>query len=136
MNTLLRYTGKDIEEMDFDPWLEQKPAALRPIALKWFTVIKNCGQDVEDIFHDGYPIGCVESAPFAYINAFTSHVNLGFFYGADLPDESGLLEGTGKRMRHIKLRPGGSYDEAAILSLIHLAYVDIKERLLMERSKS
>ncbi len=132
MTKLLQYTGKDIQAIDFDPWLEQKPETLRPIATKWFNAIKNCGLDVEDIFHDGYPIGCVEEAPFAYVNVFTSHVNVGFFYGAELPDDSGLLEGTGKRMRHIKLRPDSELSDEDISQLIKLAYEDIKRRLLLE----
>jgi hypothetical protein len=129
MEALLRYTGKDIQPIDFDAWLRQKPEQLRPIALKWFESIKNCGPEVQDIFHDNYPIGCVEDAPFAYVNAYTSHVNVGFFYGADLPDQFGLLEGTGKRMRHIKLRPGTEHNDKAILTLIAAAYKDIVHRL-------
>lgn len=129
MEKLLRYEGKDIQDISLDSWLNQKPQALCPIALKWLKVIHHCGSDVQDIFHDGYPIGCVENAPFAYVNAFTAHVNVGFFYGVDLLDETGLLEGTGKRMRHIKLRPGHHHDDKAITTLIHLAYRDIKDRL-------
>jgi hypothetical protein len=37
---------------------------------------------------------------------FTAHVNVGFFRGAELSDPNGLLQGTGKFMRHVKLRPG------------------------------
>ncbi len=132
MTKLLRYYGNDLEDIDFDPWLEEKPEVLHPIIVKWFSLVKNCGPDVQDIFHDGYPIVCVDDAPFAYVNAFTAHVNLGFFYGAELPDPMNLMEGTGKRMRHIKLRPGAQNDEEAIRLLIELAYADIKERLISE----
>ena len=128
-NQLLRFTGKDIQNISFDAWLEKKPEILRPIASKWFTVIANCGGDVQSIFHDGYPMGCVDNAAFAYVNVFTAHVNVGFFYGAALPDKAKLLEGNGKRMRHIKLKPGTKYNEEAIASLIHASYVDIKQRL-------
>lgn len=132
MTKLLKYIGKDLQDIDFTDWLEQKPEVLRPIALKWFMAIKNSGSEVEDIFHDGYPIGCVDHAPFAYVNVFTAHVNFGFFYGADLPDETGLLEGTGKRMRHIKIRPDSAYDDKEILALLELAYADILQRLIEE----
>jgi hypothetical protein len=40
-------------------------------------------------------------APFGYVNVFTSHVNVGFFHAATLPDPDGLLQGTGKFMRHL-----------------------------------
>jgi len=132
MERLLKYYGKDIQLISMDSWLEQKPQALRPLAIKWFNAIKRCGLDVQDIFHDNYPIGCVEHSPFAYINVFTSHVNLGFFYGAELPDGSGLLEGTGKRMRHIKMKPGTNLDDQKVLTLIKASYQDIKDRLKSE----
>ncbi|GAB5527085.1 MAG: hypothetical protein Roseis2KO_49570 [Roseivirga sp.] len=132
MPKLLRYTGNDLQDIALSEWLEQKPEALRSIAQKWFTAIKNAGHEAEAIFHDNYPIVCVDSAPFAYVNAYTSHVNLGFFYGAYLPDPVGLLEGTGKHMRHIKLRPGASYDEKEMLILIEFAYADILQRLMEE----
>lgn len=129
MEKLLLFTGNDIQNITMDEWLEGKSADLRPLVVRWFNEIKKCGGDVKAIFHDGYPIGCVSDAPFAYVNAFTSHVNLGFFYGSELYDKSGMLEGTGKRMRHIKLRPGQEVNEEEILSLIKDAYFDIKMRL-------
>lgn len=130
MPQLLRYTGNDLQDIDFSEWLEQKPEELRPVVQKWFMALKNSGSEANDIFHDNYPIVCVDSAPFAYVNAFTSHVNLGFFYGSDLPDPTGLLEGSGKRMRHIKLRPGTTLNKKEILTLIELAYADILQRLI------
>lgn len=129
MEALLRFYGKDIEAADLDLWLEQKAKELRPIASKWFEVIRNAGPEVEAIFHDNYPIGCIEDAPFAYVNVYTSHVNVGFFYGAYLPDPSGILEGTGKHMRHVKLRPDSKPNEKAISTLIIAAYKDIIFRL-------
>jgi hypothetical protein len=55
-------------------------------------------------------------------------VNIGFYQGAALPDPAGLLEGSGKRMRHVKLRWGGKVDEAALAALIAAAYRDMKSR--------
>ncbi len=66
---------------------------------------------------------------FGYVNAFTAHANVGFFYGAVLPDPAGLLEGRGKRMRHVKLRPGKELDDEALNDLIAAAYHDIRRRL-------
>jgi hypothetical protein len=51
------------------------------------------------------PTACVEDAPFAYVSAFRDHVNVGFFHGTALPDPAGLLQGTGKYMRHVKVKP-------------------------------
>ena len=132
MAKLLRYTGKDLQNIKFEDWLQSKPETLRPIGLIWFDVIKKSGDDVQDIFHDGYPMGCLDQAPFAYVNIFKNHVNVGFFYGAQLPDKNRLLEGTGKWMRHIKSRPEWPSDEDAISELIYASYLDLKERLNSE----
>ena len=68
-------------------------------------------------------------APFGYVNVFTSHVNVGFFHGAALLDPARLLQGTGKFMRHVKLRPGTATNAAALIRLIDAAYSDIKARV-------
>ena len=65
-------------------------------------------------------------------HTFTAHVNVGFFRGAELADPDGLLEGTGKFMRHVKLRPGQPVDDAALKRLIRAAYADMKQRLEAE----
>jgi hypothetical protein len=102
------------------------------MARQWFEVIRRCGDDVWEVLHDGQPTACVCGAAFAYVDAFTSHVNVGFFQGAKLPDLQGLLEGTGKRMRHVKIRPGEKVDAAALSALIDAAYTDVKTRLAAE----
>ena len=86
------------------------------------------GDDVRELLHDGHPTACVGDAAFAYVNAFKAHVNVGFFRGTDLPDPAGLLEGNGKYMRHVKLRPGDGVDVAALTRLIESAYTDMKNR--------
>ena len=130
---LLRFVGKDIQNMRLEDWLDLKPKELQTIATRWLDAIKKCGNDVEIILHDNYPIGCVDNAPFAYVNVYTSHVNVGFFYGTELPSKSGLLEGTGKRMRHIKLKPNLKSEDEAILSLISESYQDIKKRISYDK---
>jgi hypothetical protein len=84
--------------------------------------------------HDGHPTACVDDAAFGYVNAFGAHVNVGFFFGADLHDRCGLLEGTGKRMRHVKLRPGQHLNAAALGELIAAAYRDMRLRVGSTRS--
>ena len=79
--------------------------------------------------HDGCPVACVDDAPFGYVNVFRTHVNVGFFQGAALPDPAGLLEGKGKSMRHVKLKPGLAVDASALEALIVAAYQDIGIRL-------
>jgi hypothetical protein len=110
-------------------WLSDEPAELRTIAKEWFTQMRRCGDDVRELIHDGCPVACVEDAPFSYVNTFKNHVNVGFFYGALLEDPAGLLEGSGKRMRHVKLQPGSAVDTQGLRNLIDAAYADIKTRL-------
>jgi hypothetical protein len=88
-----------------------------------------CGVDVRELLHDGFPTACVEDAPFAYVGVYKDHVNVGFFHGASLPDPTGLLEGTGKYMRHVKVKPGRAFDTSALEALITAAYRDIVSRL-------
>ncbi len=82
--------------------------------------------------HDGHPTACVADAAFGYVNAFRAHVNVGFFRGAELADPTRLLEGTGKFMRHVKLRPERDVDAGALKKLIETAYTDMKGRLKAE----
>ncbi|MGB6307870.1 MAG: DUF1801 domain-containing protein [Steroidobacteraceae bacterium] len=117
-----------------DTWFLNGAIELRSIAQNWFTQMRHCGQDVRELMHDGCPVACVEDTPFGYVNAFKSHVNVGFFRGAVLEDPAGLLEGSGKRMRHVKLIPGREPNAAALCGLIERAYVDIKQALGAERS--
>ena len=76
--------------------------------------------------HDGCPVACLGDAAFGYVNVFSSHVNVGFFQGAALADPGRLLQGSGKFMRHVKLKPGTATDAAALRTLIEAAYLDIK----------
>jgi hypothetical protein len=102
---------------------------LRSLALPWFELMRACGGDVRELLHDGHPTACVGDAAFGYVNAFTAHVNVGYFHGAALDDPAGLLEGTGKRMRHVKLNLAQPVDAAALTALIAAAYRDIRMRL-------
>ena len=114
---------------EIDEWLSSEPDALFSIARRWFAAFRECGDDVNEIMHDGCPTACVDGAAFGYVNVFKSHINAGFFTGALLPDPHKLLEGTGKRMRHVKLRPDGRVDSQALSELINSAYADVKSRL-------
>ena len=112
-----------------DGWMKEHPGELGAIAQKWFEVMRTCGDEVRELLHDGCPTACLGDAAFGYVNVFTSHVNVGFFEGASLPDPARLLQGTGKFMRHVKLKPGTAANAAALRRLIEAAYSDIKARV-------
>jgi hypothetical protein len=78
----------------------------------------------------GYGVGPKKmSEHFCYIGAHREHVNLGFYYGAELPDPEGLMEGTGKKLRHIKVRAAEGIDRASLGRYIQLALDERKEAL-------
>jgi hypothetical protein len=129
---ILRLSGAVKRDPAVDIWLTDGPIELRSIAQKWFVRMRQCGDDVRELMHDGCPVACVEDAPFGYVNSFKSHVNVGFFHGAVLEDPAGLLEGSGKRMRHVKLKPGPELNTEALRDLIDAAYLDIGARLIVE----
>src|SRR4051812_20248760 len=112
-----------------DAWVCAQRDDLRPLAETWFAHMRQRGADVRELMHDGCPTACVDDAGFGYVNAFKDHVNVGLFFGALLDDPAGLLEGTGKRGRHVKLRPGRDVDRAALARLIDAAYADLQVRL-------
>ena len=126
---LLRFNGTVKHDPAIDTWMKERRGKLGTIALQWFEVMRNCGDEVRETLHDGCPVACLGDAPFAYVNVFSSHVNVGFFHGAAISDPARLLQGTGKFMRHVKLKPGTDVDTAALNLLITAAYADMKERL-------
>jgi hypothetical protein len=127
--SFLRFNGALERDPAIDAWMNEHAGDLGAIAQQWFEVMRKCGDEVRELLHDGCPTACLGEAPFGYVGVYTSHVNVGFFHGAALPDPAGLLQGTGKFMRHVKLRPGTPANEAAVDRLIEAAYEDIKARV-------
>jgi hypothetical protein len=125
----LRFNGAVERDPAIDRWMKAHAGELGAVAQEWFEVMRKCGDEVRELLHDGCPVACLGDAPFGYVNIFTSHVNVGFFRGAALPDPACLLQGTGKFMRHVKLRPGTAANAAALNQLIQAAYADIKHRV-------
>jgi len=129
MDSLFRFPDSVRRDRAVEAWLREHPGELGAIAQDWFGILRACGDDVREVLHDGCPTACVADAAFAYVNAFRAHVNVGFFRGAELPDPAGLMEGTGKYMRHVKLRPEVAVDRPALRQLIQAAYTDMKRCL-------
>jgi hypothetical protein len=128
-NDILRLNGASPHDPAIDTWLATRPSAeLASIARHWFDRMRQCGDDVVELMHDGCPVACIADVPFAYVNVFKHHVNVGFFNGAALADPARLLEGTGKRMRHVKLRLDREIPASALRALIAAAYLDGRTR--------
>ncbi len=126
---LLRFDGTVEHDPAIEAWFKGHAGELGAIARHWWQVMRGCGDEVREVFHDGCANACLGDAAFAYVNVFTAHVNVGFFQGATLPDPAGLLQGSGKFMRHVKLKPGVGADDAALRALIETAYSEIKARV-------
>ncbi len=129
MSELFRFRSAVPRDAAVDAWLNTQPAELGALARRWFEAMRASGLDARELMHDGHPTACVGDAAFAYVAVFTAHVNVGFFRGADLADPAGLLEGSGRLMRHVKLRPGRHVNEQALAALIDDAYADMLRRL-------
>jgi hypothetical protein len=72
------------------------------------------------------------SEHFCYLAPQRDRVNLGFFHGSDLPDPDGLLEGTGKKLRHVKVRSVEQAEFPATGELIRTSLVDRKAALKLQ----
>lgn len=129
MDALFRFSDAVRHSPEVERWFMVQPPGLGDRAERWFNRLRDCGPDVRELMHDGWPTACVEDAAFAYTAVHAAHVNVGFYRGADLPDPAGLLQGSGKRMRHVKLPAGEEVDEEALEALIQAAYEDMKGRL-------
>jgi hypothetical protein len=125
---LLRLDGTVEHDPAIDAWFQTHAGELGKMARRWFEVMRRCGDEVREVLHDGCPVACLGDVPFAYVNVFTAHMNVGFFQGAGLKDPDGLLQGTGKFMRHVKLRAADSHEDA-LRRLIEAAYSDMKGRV-------
>jgi hypothetical protein len=128
MSQLFLFPASVKRDPAIEVWMREHSDELGAIARRWFEIMRDCGDDVRELLHDGHPTACVGEAAFGYVNAFRAHVNVGFFRGAELDDPNHLLEGTGKFMRHVKLRPDREFDATALRKLIETAYTDMKKR--------
>ena len=126
---LFRLNGTVPRDPAIDTWFKHHAGELGAMAREWFEAMRKCGDQVRELMHDGCPTACLGDAAFGYVNVFTSHVNVGFYQGASLPDPGRLLQGSGKFMRHVKMRPNAPIDSAALRRLIETAYEDIKARV-------
>ncbi len=132
MSELMRFAGAARRDPHVQAWFGAGDGGLRLLMQPWFERLRGLGPDVRELIHDGWPTACVEDAAFAYVAAFKAHASIGFYQGAALPDPAGLLEGSGRRMRHVKLRWGEPVNEVALSELIAAAYRDMQARVADE----
>jgi hypothetical protein len=115
----------------FDELLAESDPGMRPTAVRLREIVLAVDPDAVEVVRLGdraatYGVGprkMIED--YCYVLPYAKWVNLGFFQGATLPDPDRLLEGTGARMRHVKVR---SADEAVAPAVRHLIRAAVEER--------
>ena len=116
----------------FDDLLQMASEPLRPVVSRLRSVILEIHSNACEVVRLGDRAASYGCGPrkmidgYAYIMPFKSWVNLGFFRGASLPDPYNLLEGTGAKMRHVKMRSLGDTARAGVRELIMAAYSERK----------
>lgn len=126
---LFRLDGGQRPDSAVEAWLQAEDSGPRQLARFWFAEIRGLGPDVLELLHDGHPTACVGDLPFAYVNAFRAHINVGFYFGTVLPDPAGVLVGSGRFMRHVKLPVTSlGHEHPALRQLLAAAYQDVRAR--------
>lgn len=114
----------------FDDVFDESTKKVKQIALYLDNQIKTFDSDVVIVPRTGeksvaYGIGLKKmSEAYCYIMPQKDYLNLGFYHGTSLDDPDGLLEGTGNKLRHIKLRSIETAKQDNVMTLIKLARED------------
>ena len=119
----------------FDDLLSLTEEPLRPVVSELREMVLEVHADAFEVVRLGdraatYGVGPRKITDgYAYILPHSAWVNLGFYRGTDLPDPEGLLEGTGARMRHVKIRSFKEAQRPALRSLVAAAYAERRDAL-------
>lgn len=65
----MRFPASVKRDPAIEAWMHEHPDELGAIARRWFEFMRDCGDDVRELLHDGHPTACVGDAAFAYVNA-------------------------------------------------------------------
>ena len=112
--------GKNAQEW-IDSYVDTKPAELRDVAEQLRKLMKKTVKSAKESVNS-WKIPTYESnGPMCFFMVEKYHVTFGFLRGTSLPDPAGLLEGTGKNVRHVKLRTAEDVKEPALRRLLEAA---------------
>jgi hypothetical protein len=118
--------------------IEPHSAEVQAIARALRTLIIDIDPDTYEVPRNGdrsttYGVGPSKmKQSYCYIMPQKDYVNLGFYQGVSLADDEGLLEGTGKALRHVKVRSLNQVQSPAVRKLIVAA---VQERQANEAAK-
>lgn len=119
----------------FEELIAPIPADLQAICNALKTVILEIHPETVEVVRLGdnaasYGLGPKKmSEAYTYVMPRNGYVNLGFYYGALLDDPTGRMEGTGKKLRHVKIRSLEQATDEATQQLIRVAIAERKATL-------
>jgi hypothetical protein len=119
----------------FGELLADAAVPLRPVISRLREIVYEVDADSVEVVRLGdraatYGVGPKKmSEAYAYVLPYAEWVNVGFFYATSLPDPDDLLEGSGAKMRHVKVRSLGEADAQAIRTLIEAAVAERRASL-------
>lgn len=111
----------------FEELLAITAQEMRPIVTRLRDLVREVDPQTVEVVRLGDRAASYGTGPqkmkqgYAYILPHQNWVNLGFYQGADLPDPTGLLEGTGKNLRHVKVRAVTEADRPELRALLETA---------------
>jgi hypothetical protein len=114
--------AKSVEEYisSLEDWKGEIVTELRDIILEVSPEIKESIKWAQPVYES--------NGPFSYIKAFKNSVNFGFWRGVDLIDPKGILQGSGEKMRHVKLMRGDDMDHKVFNDFVRQA-IKLNEEL-------
>ncbi len=128
-----RYRGTVRRDPAIDAYVRSDRGALGDIVARLVAMVRSAVPGHDELAVHGSPHFCIDGEPFCYVVGYKKHVNLGFCDGTRIADPDGLLEGAGKTMRHVKLRPGSTVPGAALSRMIRESARLIRARQAADR---
>lgn len=119
----------------FDDLVQLAKEPLRPVMDRLRSIILEIDPDACEVVRLGDRAATYGCGPrkmiegYSYIMPFANWVNLGFFKGVSLPDPENLLEGSGKKLRHVKMRSLTDTERPGVRQLIVDACVERRSAL-------
>ena len=99
---------------EIDSYISAAPAEQKAVMKELRKLIHQAIPGAEEHFKWGRPVFSLDK-DFVYLKSAKSYVTLGFFHFEKLQDPNGLLEGTGKDMRHIKIKKAADIDSKLLV---------------------
>lgn len=125
MKTIETYGTFDEAIKGYDPQVQVIAQRLREIVIDIYPEVIEVPWPHQKTI--GYGVGPKKmSEHFCYLAPQRARVNLGFFHGVELPDPDRLLEGTGKKLRHLKVE---SIELAESPAVVLLLRASLEERI-------